>query len=234
MGVAVVETAAGGLHVDPLARRNSIRTIVVGTFLAFVFWFILFSPWTSLTRTIHDQFFWYGMSAATLTLATITLVRQRLDLKRLFSFQPRHLAVGLVHATLLYALSRFGVWILSELFAEVVPQIQSVYATRTQLDPVIIAGLLALIIAPCEEIFWRGLIVDHLLKILSPRIALVIATGLYCLVHIWAMNPMLLLAALVLGAHWSVLYWRYRSLVPGVVSHLVWDVLIFVVFPVTF
>ena len=45
---------------------------------------------------------------------------------------------------------------------------------------------------------------------------------------------MLLLAAFVLGAHWSYLFWRFKSLVPGLVSHIVWDVAIFVLFPVSF
>jgi hypothetical protein len=58
--------------------------------------------------------------------------------------------------------------------------------------------------------------------------------ALYCLMHICALNPMLLIAALVLGAHWSYLYWRFGSLVPGIASHALWDVTIFVIFPVQF
>jgi len=121
---------------------------------------------------------------------------------------------------------------MSEIFPGVTPQLASIYATRYQLDPAIIAVLLVLVIAPFEEIFWRGLVLEKLMGVLPSRVALWIAIGLYSVVHIWAMNPMLLLAAFVLGAHWSLLYWKFRSLVPGLVSHAVWDVMIFVVFPV--
>jgi membrane protease YdiL (CAAX protease family) len=75
-------------------------------------------------------------------------------------------------------------------------------------------------------------VLDRLLAVYPARTALVASIALYCLVHVWAQNPMLLVAALVLGAHWSYLYYRFRSLVPGLVSHALWDVAIFVLLPV--
>lgn len=212
----------------------SFRKIVLGAVAAFGFWFILFSPWFEWTALVHDHYFWYGMTSATAFLAAATIVLQRKILRRLFAFEPKFVLIGIVHAILLYALSRFGVFLLSWLFTGVVPQIQAVYVTRTQLDPQIIAFLLVTVIAPCEEVFWRGLVVDSLLSIVPARWALAIGTALYCVVHIWALNPMLMVAAFVLGAHWTVLYWRYRSLIPGIISHAVWDVAIFVIFPITF
>lgn len=213
-------------------REASLRSLAPPVVLAFLFWFLLFSPWTDLSAAIHDHYFWYGMTAATTMLGVITLVRQREKFGRLFAFNLRFVGWGLLHAIFLYGLSRLGVFLMAEMFSGVVPQLESIYATRYQLDPAIIAALLILVIAPFEEIFWRGLVLEELLTVLPSKSALWIAVGLYCIVHVWAMNPMLLLAALVLGAHWSLLYWKFKSLVPGLVSHAVWDVMIFVVFPV--
>jgi uncharacterized protein len=206
---------------------------LLGVGAAAALWFLLFSPSTELTRLIHERYFWIGMTCATTVLGLATLFVQRGELKRIFHFERRHLWIGFVHAVFLYGLSRFGVWLMSTFFAWVMPQIHAIYATRTQLDHLLIAGLLVFVIAPFEEVFWRGLVLDKLQQVLRPKVALGLAIALYCLVHVWALNPMLLVAAFVLGAHWSYLYHRFRSLVPGLVSHALWDVAMFVVFPVS-
>lgn len=131
-------------------------------------------------------------------------------------------------------MSRLGVYIFSQVFTGVMPQIESIYQTRSQLSPTIIAPLLFFIIAPAEEIFWRGFVQNKLMEKYGLTKGTVIGIILYSGVHIWALNPMLLLAALVLGVHWSFMYRRFGSIVPGVISHALWDTAIFVVLPVTF
>lgn len=206
--------------------------VLAGLAVAAALWFALFAPFTTLTRTIHAEYFWIGMSLATALLGIAAIGAQRDVLGRLFRIEPNMLWIGAVHALGLYLLSRFGVWLLATFFAWVMPQVEAIYATRAQLDAALIAILLAVVIAPCEEIFWRGFVMDRLLAAWSPQRAYTASVMMYGFVHVWAMNPMLVIAALVLGAHWSYLYLRYRSLVPGIVSHVLWDVAIFVVLPI--
>lgn len=213
-------------------RQASLAGLSFPVVLAFAYWFLLFSPWTDLSERIHNEYFWYGMTLATTTLGLFALVRQRHRLNRLFAFEHRFIVWGLLHALFLYALSWLGVFLMTAVYPGAAAQMEAIYATRYQLDPVVIAVLLVLLIAPFEEIFWRGLVLDELSALLPPRYALWIAIGLYTGVHAWAMNPMLLLAAFVLGAHWSLMYWKFRSLWPGLISHALWDLLIFVLFPI--
>jgi hypothetical protein len=56
-------------------------------------------------------------------------------------------------------------------------------------------------------------------------------SAVYALVHIFAFNFMLLVAAAVCGLFWGVLYLRERNLVTVMLSHSVWDVMTFVLFP---
>jgi hypothetical protein len=42
---------------------------------------------------------------------------------------------------------------------------------------------------------------------------------------------MLLVAAAVCGFFWGWLYQREQSLIPVIVSHSIWDVLVFILFP---
>ncbi len=210
------------------------KSIVFPVLFAATLWFVMFSAQLEFTRLIHEHYFWQAMVVSTLSLTLLTLRLQRDRLAKLFEFSWNFVAIGAVHAVLLYGLSRLGVFLMSTLFDWTMPHIQAVYATRTQLEPTIIAPLLFFIIAPCEETFWRGFVQARLAEIKGAKMAMVITTVLYSLVHIWAMNPMLLIAALVLGVHWGFLYRRYGSLIPGIVSHALWDTTIFVIFPVQF
>jgi membrane protease YdiL (CAAX protease family) len=47
------------------------------------------------------------------------------------------------------------------------------------------------------------------------------------------MNLMLIAAAAVCGAFWSLMFMRYKSIWLNIVSHVVWDVMIFLVWPLT-
>ncbi len=208
--------------------------LIIGILAAFILWFLMFAGFTELTHTIHTQYFWYVMAPAAASLAIFGLINEKNRLSELFKLEWKHLWIGLAHAVLLYLLSRLGVWLFVQFFDWTIPQIQAIYQTRTQAEPILIAALLLFIIAPAEEIFWRGFVQERLIQRFDIKYGTMIAVGLYTFVHVWALNPMLLLAALVLGIHWSFVYAKYRNLIPGIISHAVWDVLIFVVLPINF
>jgi membrane protease YdiL (CAAX protease family) len=206
--------------------------LIIGILAAFLFWFLMFAGFTELTHTIHNNYFWYVMTPAAASLAIFALYNEKSRFKELFRFEWKYLWIGLIHAILLYLLSRFGVWLFVQFFDWTIPQIQAIYQTRTQAEPMLIAALLLFVIAPAEEIFWRAFVQERLIQRFDIKYGTIIAVGLYTFVHIWAFNPMLLLAALVLGIHWSLIYAKYRNLIPGIISHALWDVLIFVVIPI--
>lgn len=207
--------------------------LAIGVVLAAFFWFVMFSGSFEFTKIIHHNYFWYAMSFSTLTLTAFSLITQKDKLKNLFKFEWKYIWIGLIHAVLLYLLSRFGMWLLVYLFDWAPGQIEAIYQTRNQANPYFIGALLFLLIAPAEEIFWRGFVQQRFMEKFGLKSGTIIAIFLYCIVHIWAFNPLLLLAALVLGVHWSIMYFRFGSLIPGIISHAVWDCLIFVVLPVS-
>lgn len=209
------------------------KKLVFGILLAAFCWFMMFSLFPQIAVTIHNNYFWYAMSFSTLLLTSYTLVNQKRKLKELFKFETKFVFIGVAHGIVLYGISRLGVFIISNFFDFAKPQLNLIYMTRDQASPLLIAGLLLLIIAPAEEIFWRGYVQDKLGDIFSKKVAMRITILLYVLVHIWAMNPMLLLAALVLGVHWGYMYYRFGSLIPGIISHALWDTIIFVILPIS-
>jgi len=67
---------------------------------------------------------------------------------------------------------------------------------------------------------------------LGERSGLLVTTALYALVHIWTLNFILIAAAGVAGLFWGWLYQREQSLITVIISHALWDVLIFVLWPI--
>ena len=207
--------------------------LIIGVVLAAFFWFVMFSISLDFTKLIHYNYFWYAMSFSTITLTIYSLINQRDKLKELFVFKWKYVWIGIIHAVLLYLLSRFGMWLLVYLFDWAPAQIEAIYQTRNQASPYIVGALLFFLIAPAEEIFWRGFVQQKFIDKYGLKWGTIIAIFLYTFVHIWAFNPLLLLAAMVLGVHWSIMYSKFGTLTPGIISHAVWDCLIFVVFPVS-
>lgn len=208
--------------------------ITIGLLLASFLWFIMFAEFIEIGNIIHNTYFWIAMTISASSLAVYSVLTQKDTFKSLLKINKKFVLIGIGHAILLYGLSRLGVYIAQNMFDFVIPQIEAIYTTKTQLDPLYIGLLLIFIIGPSEEIFWRGFVQNKLGQISNPKKAFIVTAIIYCLVHIWAFNPMLLLAALVLGVHWGLLFYRYKSLVPGIISHALWDTMIFVLFPIVF
>ena len=112
-------------------------------------------------------------------------------------------------------------------------EIGSIYSMKDGTSPWLIGPLLLLVIGPAEEIFWRGFVQRQLSLKLNPTWAFVLTTAIYALVHIWALNFMLVVAAAVVGGVWGLLYRLWpKSLWTLIVSHAVWDVVVFLIFPI--
>lgn len=104
---------------------------------------------------------------------------------------------------------------------------------KTGENPWLLSILLLILIGPAEEIFWRGYVQNALSKRWNPNTGFIVTTLVYALVHIWSFNFMLVMTALVVGAIWGLAYRLYpQKLGTLIVSHAVWDVAVFVVFPI--
>ena len=57
------------------------------------------------------------------------------------------------------------------------------------------------------------------------------ATAVYGLVHVFTGNIRLVVAASVAGLVWGFLYLRFGRLWPGIISHVAWDLAVFLFFP---
>ncbi len=195
--------------------------------LAAILWFMMFSPWT------RDSInFWVLMMISTGVLAGAGSWAGRDGPGKIWEFKTGYVFVALVGSFLLYVIF----WEANLLFRQLLPfagsQVDSIYKPRGNCNLLEIGLMLLLWIGPAEEIFWRGFVQRRLGEVFGGRWGYIWAVVVYSFVHVWGFNLMLLGAAMVGGVVWGAMYYRFKSIWPGVICHAVWDVAIFVIWPI--
>jgi membrane protease YdiL (CAAX protease family) len=173
--------------------------------------------------------FWQRMTATGLSLGTLALAAQP-ELRRT-RIRPRDVAVGLGVAAGLYGVFAAGDRMARCIMPNGSREIQEMYALRELLPAGQIAGRLAFIIAPAEELFWRGFVQKQLQQRLGTWPGAAAASAAYGGAHLSTGNLTLLGAANVAGAAWGGLYAAGVPMGALVVSHVAWDLWTFLVAP---
>jgi membrane protease YdiL (CAAX protease family) len=191
--------------------------------LAAVLWFVTFYlTWSN---------FWIKISFSAAILAILSMRLQPL-LSDQLQFGPRAIIQGIFSAVLLYVIFWLGKLISTSIFPFASHQIGAIYGKGEGVPLLGIFFLLLLVTGPCEEIFWRGFLQRNLMIRYGELRGWLLATAIYAGVHIWSFNFMLIGAAAVAGAFWGLLYWRWKSLTPVIISHAIWSAFVFAVVPV--
>ena len=171
---------------------------------------------------------------ARMTVTGVVLVGYALAMSpeaRRARIRRRDVALGLGSAAALYG----TFWIGDRFARRFVPtgesDIADIYALRELRPKPEIALRLLTIVAPAEELFWRGLVQRALMERFGRLHGTALATGAYGGVHIVTGNFTLFGAASVAGAHWGALYALGMPLGALVVSHAAWDIWIFLLQP---
>lgn len=144
---------------------------------------------------------------------------------------PRKLLYGLLSAAFLYLFFFVGNKLSRLLFPWAGAGIDGVYAFKGGAAALRIGLLMALVIGPGEELFWRALLQGGLEAERGLFTAFLLAAALYTGVHLFSFNPMLVIAAAVCGLYWGLLWLVFRSPLLNMVSHTLWDISVFLLFP---
>lgn len=173
--------------------------------------------------------FWAKMTGTGAILGGFALL-WRPELRRL-RFRPRHLLQGAAIGAGLYLVFQAGDRAARRVMPDGAGDIDSIYELRSGQNPWFVAARLATVIAPAEELFWRGWLQESLSDRRGPRQGAALAACAYGAVHIASGNPTLVGAATVAGAYWSALAAAGVDIQSLIVSHLLWDITIFLIAP---
>lgn len=207
-------------------RKNSDNRIWIAVITAAILWFIMFSPWTAPMVN-----FWYTMTASAIILTTLATCFCR-EWTKDIHLTATQITLGITIAAMLWGVFWTGDKVSQWIFNFARPQVDMIYSMKNGTSPILVGILLLTIIGPAEEIFWRGYVQRSLTKRWNANTGFIVTLALYTLIHIWSMNFMLIMAALVVGGCWGLLYrLKPQWLTALIISHAVWDTCAFVVFP---
>jgi uncharacterized protein len=179
--------------------------------------------------------FWWGMSVSVAGLVILSGVVDNTQRSSLLQDWKGGLAkkigLGLLSALALYGLFWAGNAVSRAVFPAAAKDIGAVYSFRQDASIIRIGLLIVFVIGPGEELFWRGFLQRRWQKRLGLLSGWLLAAGFYAVVHIGSGNLLLVLSALVCGLYWGALYTFSRSAIIVAVSHTLWDLLIFIIFP---
>ena len=172
--------------------------------------------------------FWVKIGLSVTVICLYSLIWQ----KPKFHFTLNNVLAGIISAVVLYCLFFLGNLLAPYIIPGAGRQVGGIYDLGTGTDRIFIFLLLCFITGPGEEIFWRGFLQENLMRRYGNLPGYVLGTLIYGGVHIFSLNIMLIMAALVAGAFWGILYLWKRDLGLVIVSHSLWSAFIFAVFPV--
>lgn len=197
----------------------------------------MFSPWTGGLCN-----FWLSMSVSAIILSVLALSGNGVvpfeGLSRRPCSSPMKAVAFNLLAGIVIAFALWGVfWVgdkLSQMFFGFARgQVDLVYGMKDGSSPALVAVLLLFLIGPAEEYFWRGYVQKTVSELIGATPAMFVTAAVYALVHIWSLNFMLVMAALVAGGVWGLLYRLKPSLLPAlIISHALWDALVFIILPI--
>jgi membrane protease YdiL (CAAX protease family) len=203
--------------------KKSLPLLTLGAGLAFGFFALIFRG--------ERRHFWDRMTGAGVVLGSLALATQPKLRKTRFSIKD--IALGLGLAGLLYGVFQLGDRLAHWIIPDGGSQIESIYALKRMRPRRELMVRLGLVIGPSEEFFWRGFLQDGLMEHFGRLRGTLLGIAAYGGAHVFSGNFTLVAAATMVGIFWGGLYGLGLPLGALIVSHVVWDNLIFLIAPTT-
>jgi len=175
----------------------------------------------------NEKVFWYMYTFTMLIFMAISFIIVKME-DEIQTWE--YLIFGIGYGTLTY-----GLIVTGHRFFSIFTDVASVSVDRFLSDfgPTTVWHyiLLILIIAPGEELFWRGFIQQKLKAYMSPFFAVLISSILFGLSMAFSGFWLGVLAAFISGMLWGVLYEWKKSMPLIIIAHITMITLLFLVLP---
>ncbi|MBW8348734.1 CPBP family intramembrane metalloprotease [Bacillus sp. IITD106] len=202
-------------------KRNIIDwKLMIGFILAFLLIYLTFES---------NQVFWYLYTATMLFLISFAIINEKLDDE---VSTRQYISIGILSGVALFLLFAAGDWIISFLPKTFSSQVSKLYS-RFSLEWIWHYFVLFFIVIPGEEIFWRGFILKRLMRKMSSGKAILASAFINAIAFSLSGYYILMIAAFVSGLVWGILYVWKRSMPLLIVSHIVFDLLLLIIFPLS-
>jgi membrane protease YdiL (CAAX protease family) len=171
-----------------------------------------------------------AIGAAAVALGVAVGLSDRAAVRRILQPRPSLVLLGVVAGG-----SMAGVtYLLYPVLAHMLPFIATDTAllySALRAPSLVIASIALAPVVVGEELVWRSAVQTPLVRRFGPRTGVAWAALAYGLAHAPLGSPVLVGVALLCGIAWGTLRAASASLVPTLVAHLVWDVLVLLWLP---
>lgn len=203
------------------------KKVLFTILLATLLWTVMLSPLTAP----HINFWWMMTGSACVLSLFATLFYP--EWRKKVHLTPANILLGIAIAVALWCVFWVGDKLSQLMFGFARPQVDSIYGLKDGESALLLSFLMLFLIGPAEEIFWRGYVQQSFTKKWGANIGFAVATAAYTLVHLASLNFMLIMAALVAGAAWGLLYRLFPERFAAIIiSHALWDTAVFIWFPI--
>jgi len=186
--------------------------------------------WLVASASARALGIWLALGGASVALGVAILVLDRAAALRLLRPSVR---LALIGAAVGWSMAA-ATYLLYPVLARALPFIPTdtarLYASF-RAPPLVIAALALLPVILGEELVWRGVVQTALVRRLRPWRGVPVAALAYALAHAPLGSPVLVVVALSCGMVWGALRATSASLVPSLLAHLVWDILVLLWLP---
>jgi len=173
---------------------------------------------------------WLAIGGTAIALGVAILVFDRPAARRLLEPSPRLVLLGAAAGGLMVAVTYLLYPVLARLAPFIATDTVRLYSAFRPPSLVIASVALTPVILG-EELVWRGVVQTVLVRRFRAWGGVTLAAVAYALAHAPLGSPVLVIVALLCGLFWGALRATTSSLVPTLVAHLVWDLLVLLWLP---
>jgi hypothetical protein len=175
---------------------------------------------------------WLGTGAAALTALALLRFSSKPNGDGMWQVTHRNVLLG-IGTGVVMSLATWGLYPVSgELIPEIHTEVPKLYALLRQTPGPVAAFPVLVLVVFAEERVWRELAIDVFARARPGARAVLLSAVVYTFPQIAFRSPLLFVVALGCGLIWGALRLQTRGLVAPLLAHLIWDLLVFVLFPV--
>jgi membrane protease YdiL (CAAX protease family) len=175
---------------------------------------------------------WWAVGGVSVALGLIVVLLDRPEAAARLRPSARLVLLGVGAGALMAAATLLLYPALARLVPLVATDTARLYGAFRGPSPVVAFAMLVPIVVG-EELVWRGVVQTSLVRCLGGWRGVASAAAVYALVQAPLGSPVLVAVALLCGLAWGALRASTASLVPALVAHLLWDVVVLLWLPLS-
>lgn len=188
-----------------------------------------FIAWLAAAAGARTLGIWVAIGGAALALGAVVVLVDR-PVARLLRPTRRWILVGAAAGALMTA-ATYLLYPVATRFLPIVATDAARLYSAFRAPPPLLASIALVPVILGEELVWRGAVQTSLVQRFGATGGVAAAAVAYALAHAPLGSPVLVGVALLCGLVWGALRAGTASLVPPLVAHLVWDVLVLLWMP---